>query len=54
MLVDGPAGRTLLTKGAYAKILDICTTVATVYNGDIGDWNGSPTNTGGAHDGCVR
>ena len=29
VLVDGPAGRTLLTKGAYAKILDACTTVVT-------------------------
>ena len=29
VLVDGPAGSTLLTKGAYAKILDVCITVAT-------------------------
>jgi Mg2+-importing ATPase len=29
ILVDGPAGTTLLTKGAYAKVLDVCSTVAT-------------------------
>jgi Mg2+-importing ATPase len=29
VLVDGPAGRLLITKGAYRTVLEVCTTVAT-------------------------